>query len=277
MKNIKILLLGILTIFLISCGSNNSTTSNTAEIDGFWQDLDEDKLTLFQNNSMYTYTYYKDKVHGAGGDCYSRYKRAVIESNATEPTILNYTYYDDRFSYSGPINIVLKDNELKFLIKYDYGVYRKNEVIKQYEKMNLSESDIDMCNFADRLGGITDKGKMAALWKLQQNFKFEPYTENVEYWLISDTGSVTSLIYNQQSACYGDAHPEPLFTYFFVNNIYKDGRLNLIYSVGTAPGLGVYTTVLASIVDNMLTLYRFDNNDISNAIKVDRESIKMCQ
>lgn len=269
MKNIKNLSLIILTTLLVSCGGN-STTSNTSNIDGFWQDVEQNEIIQIKDNSIYRYSYYGDEVHSAGGDCYSNYKMANIESSATEPYILEYIYYQDRFLYSGPIKIITNENELKFLRKYSDEYNQKDEVVKHYEKIQLSDTDIKTCNFADRVGGITDISYLSGLWKIPNNFQFEPLEEDVEYWVISN-GSVSSLIYNQTNQCYATGS-----NYYFVSNIYNDGRFNLIYRTGTSPGNAFYRVVLASISNNILTLFGFDNDDISSLTKEDNSSIKLC-
>ena len=275
MKIIKNISLVVLTVLLIGCGSNTSTTSDTKEINGFWQDIEADEMIEIKDNNLYRYQYNKEKVHDAGGECYSSYQIATIESNATEPAILKYLYYQDRFKYTGSINIIKQKNELKFLKKYEEGPYSKNEVVNHYEKLELSDADIDMCNYADRTGGVTEKSQLKGLWKIANDFKFEPSNEKVEYWLISDNAQVRSLVYDQKKQCYASIY-SPLYYYFFVPNVYNDGRFNLVYNVGTSPGTASYRVVLASINDDILTFFGFDNNDTSSLIKENDESIKLC-
>jgi len=280
MKIIKNISLVVLTVLLIGCGSDTSTISDTKKINGFWQDIEADEMIEIKDNNLYRYQYNKEKVHDAGGECYSSYKIATIESNATEPAILSYIYYQDsQFSYSGPINIIRQGSELKFLRKYNDEDGTKNEVVKHYEKISLSKSDIDMCNFADREGGIKDENRLKGLWKIPKDFKFEPSKENVDYWLISDNAIVSSLVYKEKKQCYttvGKIYGMPYSSYFFVSNVYNDGRLNLIYNIGGTPGTASYRVVLASINDDTLTFFGFDNNDTSNLKKVDKSSIKLC-
>jgi len=278
MKIIKNLSLIILTTLFIGCGSGSSSiVSNSEEVDGFWQDLEYNQMIEIKNNSLYRYSYYKDMVHDTGGECYSRYNIANIESNATEPTILNYLYYQDRFSYSGPIKIVMEENELKFLRKYGDEYNQANEVVNHYEKLPLSNADINICDFADRTGGITDKNQLAGLWKLPNDFKFEPSNEHVIYWLISSEAQVSSLIYNQNNQCYSTLNTNNSFSnYYFINNVNNDGRFNLVYNAGTSPGNANYEVLLASINDNILTFFGFYDNDVSSLTKEDEGSIRLC-
>lgn len=271
MKNITNLSLVILITLLVGCGGS-STTSSTSEINGFWQDLEQNEMVQIKNNSIYRYTYYKDKVHGAGGNCYSNYQIATIESNSTEPYILKYLYYNDaRFSYSGPIKIVQNKNELKFLRKYSDEYNQEDEVVKDYERLQLSDDDVKICNFSDRVGGITNINQLEGLWKLPKDFQFEPSEEDVEYWLISNNANVSSLIYDYTSQCYAK-----LDNYYFVYNIYNDGRLNLIYDIGTSPGHAISKVVLTSISNNILTFFGFHSNDINSLMREDNSSIELC-
>jgi len=271
MKNIKNLSLIIFTILLVSCGGS-STTSNTLNMDSFWLDIEQNEIIKIKDNSIYRYIYYEDEVHGAGGNCYSHYKMANIESNATEPYILRYIYYGDRFLYSGPIKIIKNENELKFLRKYSDEYNQKDEVVKHYEKVQLSDANVKICNFADRVGGITDTTQLEGLWKIPNDFQFEPSEKNVEYWMISSNANVSSLIYNQTNQCYAT-----ISNYYFVQNINNDGRLNLIYNTSTSPGHAYYRVVLASIENNILTLFGFNSDDINTLTKENNSSIELCE
>jgi hypothetical protein len=278
MKIIKNISLAILITLLVGCGSDTSIISDTKKIDGFWQDLDVDQMIEIKNSSIYSYQYNKEKVHNSGGECYSNYEIATIESNTTEAAILEYKYYNDyRFNYNGPIDIIREGDELKFLQKYEEGLYSKGEVVKHYEKIALSKSDIDMCNFANREGGIKDENRLEGLWKVPKDFKFEVSDQKVDYWLISENAHVRSLVYEEKKQCYitlSDIYG--LSSYFFVSNVYNDGRLNLIYHIGGTPGTSSYRVVLASINDNILTFFGFDNNDIDSLEKADIGLIKLC-